>query len=421
MNTVKVYFNNELIEVNNLLSYSKLYDTPTDENLFIKNKNSEVLITPCNIAEFQQISFVNGVFTRLGGTHVDAWSEAIFRPLLEKFNKKDKPQMNIKDIKQFFRIFVVSIVSNPEFSSQEKDKLEAPKISVEVKQTDVNKILKWSVIDEINDIIKMKEMVVLKKSEKKKKGYSKVEGLDPANNAGGKLGYQCSLILCEGLSAKTYAVAGIQKGVYDKSGRDFFGVLSLSGKLLNVRNSIPTTISKNKVITSLIQSLNLKHDLDYKEDKNFKTLAYGKVILLTDSDVDGWHISGLIMNFLHYLFPSLLEREEPYLISMCTPIVRVFKQPKEKDLLFYDENRFRKFQKEQMEKNKTFKSKYYKGLGTTKAEDVPDTFGLKMIEYKNDDDSNTSMNKVFHKKFADVRKDFQPNATWWKSKKTIDQ
>jgi len=281
---IKVYLNEELIPVNSLETYSELYDTSIDEKLFIKNKNSEVLICPANINEFQHISFVNGTYTRLGGVHVDAWSEVIFRPLVEKFNKKDKPQVNIKDIKQFFRIFVVATIPNPEFSSQDKEKLEAPKINPDVKQTDINKILKWSVIEDINDIIKMKEMVVLKKTEKKKKGYTKIEGLDPANNAGGKLGYQCSLILCEGLSAKTYAVAGIQKGVYDKAGRDWYGILSLRGKCLNVRNSIPTTIAKNKVITDLIQTLNLRHDLDYTEDKNYKTLSYGKIIFLTDAD-----------------------------------------------------------------------------------------------------------------------------------------
>ena len=113
---IKVYLNEELIPVNNLETYSGLYETSTDEKLLIKNKQSEILICPANINEFQHISFVNGVYTRLGGVHVDTWSEAIFRPLVEKFNKKDKPQVNIKDIKQFFRIFVVSTPSEIVFS-----------------------------------------------------------------------------------------------------------------------------------------------------------------------------------------------------------------------------------------------------------------------------------------------------------------
>jgi DNA topoisomerase-2 len=83
-----------------------------------------------------------------------------------------------------------------------------------------------------------------------------------------------------------------------------------------------------------------------------------------------------------------------------TPIARVF-IPKKEDLLFYDENNFNKYLSQQTKK---VNAKYYKGLGTTREEDVPDTFGLKMIEYITDIHSNTNMNKVFHKKYADARK-----------------
>ena len=395
---VKVYFNDELIPVNNLVSYSKLFDTPSDESIMFKYKTSEVVLTPSN--EFEAITFVNGIFTKLGGTHLDAWSEAIFRPILNKLNgKKDKAVLTIKDVKQMFRIFIVTTVNNPSFESQSKNKLESPKVEAEVKTADVNKIWKWSVISDLQDIIKSKEMIVLKKSEKKKKGYVKIDGLDPANLSGTKHSHLCSLILCEGLSAKTYAVAGLDKGVYDKTGRDYFGVLSLTGKVLNCRNSNLPTISKNKVITNLIQALGLQFGVDYTDDENYKTLSYGKIILLTDADVDGLHISGLILNFLHFLFPSLLKRPEPFLISMQTPIVRVFN--KGGDILFYDENRFKEFAKNQ---TKSFKSKYYKGLGTTKTEDVPDTFGEKMVEYINDTETDKTIDKVFHKNFADDRK-----------------
>jgi DNA topoisomerase-2 len=397
---VKVYLNDELINVNSLESYSRLYENPTEESLLIKNTHSEVLIMPSSIGEFQKVSFVNGIYTKLGGVHVDAFAEAIFRPIVEKFNKKDKPVINIKDVKQFFRLFVVSTVVNPDFEGQSKEKLESPKIEAVVKSTEINKILKWSVISELEDIIKMKDMAVLKKVERKSKSI-KVEGLDRANLSDTKDSYKCSLILCEGLSAKTYAVAGIKKGVYGKAGRDYFGILSLTGKILNCRNSNPTSISKNAVITKLIQSLGLRHGTDYTDDKNYKSLSYGKVILLADADVDGIHITSLIINFFHYLFPSLLERKEPFICNMCTPIVRVFNS--KGDLLFYDENRFRKFSEEQ---TRPFKSKYYKGLGTTKAEDVPDTFGKKMIEYNMDEGTNTSINKVFNKKFADTRKEW---------------
>ena len=153
LSKVKVYFNDDLINVPNLIEYSKLYTNDGgSDSILIKNSHSEVVITPSD-GEFQAISFVNGVYTKAGGVHVDAFSEAIFRPIVEKFTKKNRPSVNIKDVKQFFRIFVNSLVVNPEFNSQDKEKLEFPKIDATVKSSEINKILKWEVISEIEDVI----------------------------------------------------------------------------------------------------------------------------------------------------------------------------------------------------------------------------------------------------------------------------
>jgi len=403
LSKVNVYLNGDLVPIKSLSQYSGLYNSPTEEKLLIKNKDSTILVTPST--EPQVVSFVNGVYTRLGGQHVDAWSEAIFRPIVDKFNGKGKksksksPKINITDVRQFFRLFIVASVVRPEFDGQEKNKLESPGITAEVKRSHITALCKWSVMDKIEDIIRAKEMVVLRKAERKKKNV-KIDGLDPANNAGGRQSRHCSLFICEGLSAKTYVVAGIETGVYGKSGRDWFGVLPVTGKVLNVRNATPTSIAANKVIVSLIQTLGLSHGLDYRLEKNFKTLRYGRVIVVADADVDGIHIEGLIMNLIHTLFPTLLERDDPYIVSMKTPIARVFRG-RAKDLLFYDERRFNKYL---AKATKKVNAKYYKGLGTTREEDVPDTFGLKMVEFSNDEKASANMNKVFHKKYADARK-----------------
>ena len=290
---VKVYINEELIPIDNLQKYSTMYSNATDESLYIKTETSEVVLRTSDDG-FQDISFVNGISTKLGGCHVDAWSETIFRPIVDKFNavgksksSQTKPKININDVKQFFRLFVNSTVIRPEFDGQSKNKLESPTIQTEIKKQHITSILKWSIISKIQDLIRSKEFSVLKKTEIKKKKTVKVEGLDHANNAGTKYSKDCTLIICEGLSAKTYAVAGIQKGVYEKSGRDWFGIYPLTGKLMNVRNFTPTSIANNKVITNLIQALGLQFGVDYTDDENFKTLSYGKIILLTDSDVDG--------------------------------------------------------------------------------------------------------------------------------------
>jgi DNA gyrase/topoisomerase IV subunit B len=104
----------------------------------MRTKDCEVVLTQSN--EFEAISFANGICTSLGGVHVDSWCEAIFRPLIDKLNKKGKPQLNISDIKKFFRIFVVATVKKPEFDSQSKLRLEGPVIEAEVKKTDLSKI-----------------------------------------------------------------------------------------------------------------------------------------------------------------------------------------------------------------------------------------------------------------------------------------
>ncbi len=402
VSNVSVYLNDKLIPVKNISQYAALYGNPTNEKLVIKTKTSTVVVTP-STSGHEIISFVNGVYTRLGGQHVDAWSEAIFRPIVEKFNKKGKkgkiPKINIADVKQFFRLIIVVRVIRPEFDGQEKNKLESPVVMTEVTNSQINSIFKWSVIDKIEEIIRDKEMIILKKTERKRRNV-KIDGLDPANNAGGKFATDCSLFVCEGLSAKTYVVAGINTGVYGKSGRDWFGILPITGKVLNVRNAPPTSIASNNVISSFIQATGLRHGMDYTIEDNFKTLRYGRIIMIADADVDGIHIEGLIMNVIHALFPTILNRSQPYLVSMKTPIVRVFTS-KRKDLLFYDENRFNQYLAEQQGK---LNVKYYKGLGTTREEDVPDTFGLKMVEYKTDENAYDNMNKVFNKKHADKRK-----------------
>ena len=400
---IQIYLNEELIPVKTLSEYAELYSDASQEKLLLKTKTCEVLVTTSS--HYQAISFTNGIYTRLGGQHVDSWTETIFRPIVEKINGKDKkskvktPKITIADVRQFFRIFVVATVIRPEFNGQDKEKLESPSIPSQIKSTELSKIYKWSVMEQIEDILKSKEMGVLKKVEKKRK-FVKIDGMDQANNAGSKHSGDCSLFICEGLSAKTYVVSGIDTGVYGKQGRDWFGVLPVTGKVLNVRNATPTSIAANKVIVSFIQALGLQHGLDYTEEKNFKTLNYGRLILIADADFDGVHIESLLINLVHSLFPSLLERGESFITSMKTPIVRIFR-PRCKDLLFYDERKFQDYVQKQTQK---ITAKYYKGLGTTRAEDVPDTFGLKMVEYINDEQCTSNMNKIFNKKNSDQRK-----------------
>ena len=398
---VHVYLNDMKLPIKNLQDYSKLFSSPTDDMLYIKGKDSEVLLSTAD--DFEAISFVNGVFTMHGGKHVDGWSEAVFRPIVDHLNKPKRPQVNIKDVKQFYRLFVVSTLVNPEFSSQSKTELTSPDVQASVEKKHINALLKWDTINKLNDIIRSKELLVMKKSERKKKGYTIIEGYDEANEAGGKHSTQCTLALCEGLSAKTFAVKGMDSPLFGKSGRDWIGVYALRGKILNVRSANPKSIADNHVITSIIQALGLRYGVDYTVDENFEQLNYGHMCILTDADTDGKHIGGLLLNFIHHLFPTLLQRKEPFIVDMMTPIAK-FSIKGQKDLEFYDLNRADAFYKQNVSAG--IKVKYYKGLGTHSDEEIQEVFGKRVISYVKDEHADYSISKAFNPKSADLRKDW---------------
>ena len=396
---IEVYFNDVLIPVSNLKDYSNLfYQTVQETSLHIETKEAEVVLIPCENTTFTTVSFVNGVYTSQGGSHVDAWSEALFRPIVQKLTSKGTTY-TIGDIKKFFNVFVSVKITNPEFESQSKHKLESP-VNAVVKKKDIDLVLKWDIIS----LIRLsKESLALKKLERKKKTFIKIDGLDPANYEAGKHSQDCTLILVEGLSAKTYAAQGIEIGAFGKKGRDWFGIYALTGKLLNVRNAKPESISKNKVISDIIKALGLSSNLDYSKESNLKTLRYGKIMIITDQDCDGFHISGLIQNMIHYMFPSLLEKNS-FITSMQTPIVRVYLSNK-KEKVFYDEREYEKY----VQDNTNINKKYYKGLGSSSSQDITDTFGKKIVEFVKDDTLAENMNKVFNSKNSDDRKEWLEN------------
>lgn len=410
-----VYYNGDKLPFKSMKDYAMLYYNNLSEEekddlnmVYMDSLDSKVVLCP-NLKNdgFSQISFVNGIETFHGGVHVDAWTNAILGQVLEKINttiKKGGSSLSLRDVKSYFRIFIKCDVPNPTFSSQEKSYLTGPNIKTpEIENKHINAIMKWSVIDKIKDMVKGKELNALKKIEKKK-GFVKIEGLDPANLAGTKNSDQCSLILCEGDSAKTFAVKGIQTGVGGRKGRDYFGIYPLRGKVLNVRNSNVASITKNKEIGDVIKALNLKYGVDYKDDDVFDTLYYGRIIILTDSDVDGYHICGLLLNFFHKLFPTLIERNPSFITCMRTPIVRIY-YPKT-DIAFYTLDDFKKYQ--QQNPNKKGDVKYFKGLGTNNNKEIETSFGKKMIEFVKDDKTDDTMDKVFSSKCSDQRK------TWLK-------
>jgi len=354
--------------------------------------------------EYREVGFVNGVYTRDGGVHCDAVANELFRNLAPKFTKGN---ITAKDLRPYFMVFVNTWLPNPEFSSQSKTKLLSPPLSFKLEPKHVQHMMKWSFVEKIHDLIKDKEFLSLKKTEKKARGYKRIEGLDPANFAGTKHAKECTLILCEGLSAKTYATNGINVGCGGKKGRNYFGIYPLRGKCLNVRNATIKSISENKEIADVIQALGLKYGTDYLDDANFESLRYGGVLIITDADEDGHHISSLIINFFHKLFPSLLDRQPCFLRSMMTPIAKIFYTPARVETFYNDfdyQNALTAIK--QQEKPMRVRVKYYKGLGTSSDQEVRDTFGQKVVALVKDGTTDEMMDRLFHKNSSHERKEW---------------
>lgn len=373
---------------NKLTKYFELFDDDTTTILKLENEHSKVFITSSSTNEFETISFVNGIQTKNGGKHVNAWVEAVCRPIID--NLKTKTTLTLKDVKPYFRFLIVTRVPNPEFEGQEKNELKSPNIEAQsITSSQVSKIMKSKIGDNLKALIQTKDDKIIAKAVSTNT-FMDIKGYNKANNAGVKKGGECILIVCEGDSAKTFAMEGINSnGFNNKKGRDWFGIYPLRGKLLNTRNATSTSISKNKVITNLIKILGL----DCTNPNNVEKLNYGKMCILTDADVDGIHIEGLLLNFFHSMFPRLLEMN--FVISMKTPILRV-SIPTREPKYFFDEKTYRETYRD-FKLPKNAETKYFKGLGTNKTEDIKKIFGIKILQFTIDDNTNNFFDIAFDK------------------------
>ena len=181
---------------------------------------------------------MNGVFTIKGGRHVDHIATQICNRIGEIIAKKKKglePKPAV--IKSHLFLFVRATISNPEFDGQSKETLTSPvgkfgTGKLELSDKFYDKLSKTGIVDRVIELSEASQMKDLKKTDGKLR--SRVTGiakLDDANWAGGPKRAQCTLILTEGDSAKTMAIAGMSV-----VGRDKYGVFPLRGKLLNVKD-----------------------------------------------------------------------------------------------------------------------------------------------------------------------------------------
>ena len=384
---VKVYLNGDRIKTNNFKAFMEMHTKAikaergeeaagdTAEIVTDTDKNRWEIGFAVSDGSFQQVSFVNSIATTSGGTHVNYIADQICNKLIDIVKKKkDKTGAQLKpaQIRNHLFVFVNAQIINPAFTSQTKEQLttKQSQFGSKFQVTDefMKKLVnKTQVVQNIMAFAQQKADQILKKSDGARRSRMDNPKLTDANKAGTKDGYQCTLILTEGDSAKGLAMTG--RSIV---GPDLFGVFPLRGKLLNVRDASIEQVSKNAEIQNIKNILGLKHKQVYTD---CKSLRYGHIMIMTDQDHDGSHIKGLLINFLQVQYPSLLQIPK-FLIEFITPIAKVYKgDPKKpsRSQMFFTMPEYEAWQEEHKD-DRSWEHKYYKGLGTSTDEDAEKYF-----------------------------------------------
>ena len=296
--------------------------------------------------------FTNNTYQRDGGTHLTAVRTSLTKVLLPFF-KEDKIEVISDDIRDGLTYIISIYISEPKFNSQTKDKLVNSDISSPLnsliqenlkKFFEKNKFQTQKILDKIRLNAKAREA-----SRKAKENVVK----SGSNIATGKL-KECSetdprlieLILVEGDSA-----GGTAKMARN---RKFQAILPLRGKILNVEKASSEKVQASKEINILKSVIG-----------DFPNYNYHKVIILTDADVDGSHISTLLLTLFYRRMPDLIE--QGYVYMGRPPLSKAMVGKKANYLL--NEKALSDFQKS----HKVTKLSRFKGLGEMNPEELWDT------------------------------------------------
>jgi len=407
---IRVTYNGEPVPVKNFQNYVDFYIGPKEESKRVYESPNErweyaVALSPKH--EFAQISFVNGIMTHKGGKHVDYILAQLCRKLADYIEKKKKVKVSISSMKEQLVLFLRCDIENPSFDSQTKDYLNTPAnkfgSSCTVSDAFVEKVAKMGVMDMACSLTEAKEARQAKKTDgTKSKTVRGIANFIDANHSGGPLSGNCILILCEGLSAMSGIVSGLSS-----EDRNHIGIYPLKGKLLNVRGEQVKKIAENKEIGDIKKILGLEMGKEYTSIADVHaSLRYGKIMIMTDQDLDGSHIKGLCINLFHSEWRSLIHI--PGFISfMNTPILRATKG--QQTLVFYNEGEYNQWT-QSPESTGGWTIKYFKGLGTSTSAEFKEYFAhKKIVDFVYDQSTDDTIDKVFNKKRPDDRKTWLEN------------
>ena len=390
--------------------------------------------------------FTNNIYQKDGGTHLLGFRSALTR-VINKYAsdlnllKKNKLSISGDDVKEGLTCVLSIKVPDPKFSSQTKDKLVSSEVRNIVETIINEKLSLWFdqnpsvskvILSKIIQAAQARDVARKARETVRRKGASELTGLP------GKLA-DCQSSSQE--KTELFIVEGDSAGGSAKQGRnrEYQAVLPLRGKILNTyvdangnkkkeeseirTKTLSKMVSSNEIMT-LINALGL----DPKDDEiDLKNLRYGKVIIMTDADVDGSHIRALLLTFFNNKpFNKLIEEGHIYLAQ--PPLFKINKGGKviyikdEKELdSFIDKSskELRKFKKGSKDYEKNYaieKSKLnlqrFKGLGEMNPDELwnttlnPETRNLLKVEYSKDIKKDINIIHTLMGNDVSLRKDF---------------
>ena len=322
-------------------------------------------------------SYVNNINTHEGGTHLAGFRRALTRTLKKYADElglpaKEKVEITGDDFREGLTAIISVKVMEPQFEGQTKTKLGNSEVSGAVDKI-VGEMLSNFLEENPNEAKQIVQKVVLaaKARQAAKKAREMVQRKSPLGGSGlpGKLA-DCSSKDPE--ISEIFLVEGDSAGGTAKQGRDrhFQAILPLRGKILNVEKSMLHKVYDNDEIKNIYTALGVS--VGTEEDSkalNLSKLRYHKVVIMTDADIDGSHISTLILTFFFRYMKELIEHGYVYIAQ---PPLYLLKKGK-KEMYAYNEKERETITAELSTEGKGVEIQRYKGLGEMNAEQLWET------------------------------------------------
>ncbi|MET3538051.1 DNA topoisomerase (ATP-hydrolyzing) subunit B [Chryseobacterium limigenitum] len=322
-------------------------------------------------------SYVNNINTHEGGTHLAGFRRALTRTLKKYADDlgipaKEKVEITGDDFREGLTAVISVKVMEPQFEGQTKTKLGNSEVSGAVDKI-VGEMLSNFLEENPNEakIIVQKVVLAAKARQAAKKAREMVQRKSPMGGSGlpGKLS-DCSSK--DPAESELFLVEGDSAGGTAKQGRDrhFQAILPLRGKILNVEKSMLHKVYDNEEIKNIYTALGVS--VGTEEDSkalNMAKLRYHKVVIMTDADIDGSHISTLILTFFFRFMKELIENGYIYIAQ---PPLYLLKKGNKK-VYAYNEKEREDFTLEMSPDGRGVEVQRYKGLGEMNPEQLWET------------------------------------------------